>query len=243
MEVVRLRPRSPHLVRATFGGDALAGFEPPAPAGSVRLLVPPPGSAQLVMPVWNGNEFLLPDGSRPTIRTYTPLRFDPEGLELDLDIVLHPGGAVAAWAEQARPGDPAAVSGPGRGYEVDPTARSFVLAGDETAIPAIAQLLEALPGEATARVLVELARPDARVELPPHPGASVTWLALPEAATHGSALVDAVRALEIGDDDTVWVAGEAAAVQRIRKHLFDERGLARSQATVRGYWKHGRTGT
>ena len=26
-------------------------------------------------------------------------------------------------------------------------------------------------------------------------------------------------------------------MQAIRKHLFDGRGLSRSQATVRGYWK------
>jgi NADPH-dependent ferric siderophore reductase len=30
--------------------------------------------------------------------------------------------------------------------------------------------------------------------------------------------------------------------QRIRRHLFEERGLPRPQATVRGYWKHGRAG-
>ena len=41
----------------------------------------------------------------------------------------------------------------------------------------------------------------------------------------------------------VWVAGEAAAVQKIRKHLFDQRGMSRSDATVRGYWKHGRSAT
>jgi NADPH-dependent ferric siderophore reductase len=41
----------------------------------------------------------------------------------------------------------------------------------------------------------------------------------------------------------VWVAGEAAAVQRIRKHLFEERGVARGTAVVRGYWKRGRSAT
>jgi NADPH-dependent ferric siderophore reductase len=38
----------------------------------------------------------------------------------------------------------------------------------------------------------------------------------------------------------VWAAGEAAAVQRIRRYLFEERGMARAQTSVRGYWKHGR---
>ena len=40
----------------------------------------------------------------------------------------------------------------------------------------------------------------------------------------------------------MWVAGEAAGVQRIRRLLFQERGLPRSQAAIRGYWKHGRAG-
>lgn len=242
VEVARLEPRTPHLVRTTFAGDALDGFEPPLPAGSVRLLVPSPGAGQLVMPVWNGNEFLLPDGSRPTIRTYTPLRFDADALELDLDIVLHPAGAVSAWAERAQPGGAAAISGPGRGYVVDESATSWLLAGDETAIPAIGQLLEALPSSASVEVLIEVARPDARVDLPPHAGADVTWVDLMDGADPGSALVDAVRGAAIAADAKVWAAGEAAAVQRIRKHLFDERGLARSQATVRGYWKRGRAG-
>lgn len=242
VELARLEHRTPHLVRATFVGAALAGYEPPLPAGSVRLLVPSPGASQLVMPVWNGNEFLLPDGSRPTIRTYTPLRFDADALELDLDIVLHPAGAVAAWAERARPGDAAAISGPGRGYDVDQAAASWFLAGDETAVPAIGQLLEALPASASVEVLIEVARPDARADLPDHPGGDVTWVDLTDGAEHGSALVDAVRGATIAPDAKVWAAGEAAAVQRIRKHLFDERGLARSQATVRGYWKRGRAG-
>ncbi len=53
-------------------------------------------------------------------------------------------------------------------------------------------------------------------------------------------MMAAVEALDLAPDARVWAAGEAAAVQRIRTHLFDGRGLARSQAVVRGYWKHGR---
>jgi NADPH-dependent ferric siderophore reductase len=54
--------------------------------------------------------------------------------------------------------------------------------------------------------------------------------------------VAAVKATEIAPGERVWAAGEAAAVQRIRRHLFEERGMARPHTTVRGYWKHGRTG-
>jgi NADPH-dependent ferric siderophore reductase len=239
--VARRAPRTAHLVRVTFSGPELEGFDDPLPAASVRLLVPSAG-ADLVMPAWDGNEFLLPDGQRPVIRTFTPLRFDPAALELDVDIVLHPVGAVAGWAATAAPGDPAAISGPGRGYTVDPDGRAFVLAGDESALPAMGQLLAVLPQAATVQVLAEVARADARVELPAHPGATVTWLDLPAGSRAGDALVEAVRTADIAAGAHVWAAGEAAAMQRIRKHLFDDRGFNRSQTTVRGYWKHGRAG-
>jgi len=45
-----------------------------------------------------------------------------------------------------------------------------------------------------------------------------------------------------GEGARLWVAGEAAGVQRVRRHLFEERGLPRGQASVRGYWKRGRSG-
>lgn len=242
VEVTRRAARTPHLLRLTLAGPELEGFDPGLPAASVRLLVPSPGATELVMPAWNGNEFLLPDGSRPIIRTYTPLRCDPDAFELDLDVVLHPGGAVAAWAERVQPGDAAAVSGPGRGYVIDPDASSFVLAGDEAALPAIGQLIELLPREASVQVIVEIAHADARVDLPEHPALTVKWCERSGGAQAGTALGDAVRRADIPRGARIWVAGEAAAVQRIRKHLFDERAISRSQATVRGYWKRGREG-
>jgi NADPH-dependent ferric siderophore reductase len=69
-----------------------------------------------------------------------------------------------------------------------------------------------------------------------------TWLELPAGAPPGDRLVHAVVTAELDPNVRVWAAGEAAAMQRIRRHLFDERGLPRSQVVVRGYWKHGRGG-
>jgi NADPH-dependent ferric siderophore reductase len=241
VHVERAEHLGPRMVRVTFGGSELEGLTIEEPAASVRLLLPPTGTNQLVMPTWNGNEFLLPDGQRPNIRTFTPRRVDPDALELDLDIVVHGGGAASEWARAARPGDRAAVSGPGRGYTVDPSASSFLLAGDETAIPAISQLLEVLPLAIPVRAIVEVAEPEGRLALPEHPEATVEWCDLPAGAIPGDALVAAVRATDIAAGTRVWVAGEAAAVQRIRRHLFEERQLSRRQAAVRGYWKHGRS--
>ena len=190
--VRRVSALTPRMVRITLAGTELEGFAVEHPAASVRLLLPSPGSADLVVPAWNGNEFLLPDGRRPTIRTFTPRRADPDAGELDLEIVVHGGGAASEWAAAAAPGAAAAISGPGRGYSVDPDAPAFLLAGDETAIPAISQLLEALPAGTPVEVHVEVADPGGRLPLPDHAHANVEWHDLAPGTPPGDALVAAV---------------------------------------------------
>lgn len=242
LTVDRVERLTPRMARVTLAGPELEGLVVDQPAASVRLLLPASEDGELVLPSWDGNVFLLPDGRRAPIRTFTPRRLDPEGLELDLDIVLHGPGAASRWAERARPGGEVAVSGPARGYDVDADAPAFFLGGDETAIPAIGQLLEVLPDRTPVDVRIEVGRPEARSELPDHSQATVEWLDLPPGGVPGDALVEAVRGADLPPGTRVWVAGEAAAVQRVRRHLFDERGMSRREATVRGYWKHGRTG-
>jgi NADPH-dependent ferric siderophore reductase len=234
-------PLTPRMLRVTLTGDELDGLVIDQPAASVRLLLPSDPGGDLVMPTWNGNEFLMDDGRRPVLRTLTPRRIDPATGDLDLDIVAHGGGAASTWAAAAHSGAPAAISGPGRGYERDPQAPALLLAGDETAIPAMAQLLEGFPADLPVQVHVEIADPSARFDdLSHHAQATVRWYELPAGEAPGMALVAAVEAAELADGEQVWAAGEAAAVQRIRKHLFNERGLPRTHAHIRGYWKHGR---
>jgi len=239
--VRRVVHMTPRMVRVTLTGYELEGLTVEHPAASVRLLLPSPGAQELVIPSWHGNEFLLPDGRRPAMRTFTPRLVDSEPLELAVEIVIHDDGAASEWAEAAEAGEPAAISGPGRGYAIDRDAQAFLLAGDETAIPAISQLLEALPADRPVQVYIEVAHPDARLPLPAHPRATVEWCDLPPGATRGDALVAAVYGADLAPGTRVWAAGEAAAVQRIRRQLFVDRGLPRAHATVRGYWKHGRS--
>lgn len=240
--VHRVEFLTPWMARVTFTGPDLEGFSVDQAAASVRLLLPAAGAQTLVMPTWNGNEFLLPDGRRPTIRTFTPKRVDGKALELelDLDIVVHDGGAASGWVDGAAPGDPAAVSGPGRGYSIANNAPDFLLAGDETAIPAISQLLEAIPADTPVRAIIEIAHPDARLALPERPRATVEWCDLTPGTAPGSALITAVEAAPLDAETRVWVAGEAAAMHRIRRHLFQDRELTRAHVTVRGYWKQDR---
>lgn len=226
-EVRRRTVLTPRMTQVVVGGPELIGLDPGLPGASVRLLLPSPGSDELVLPTWDGNEFLLPDGSRPILRTLTPRRV--EGDELTVEVVLHGHGPLSTWATTAVAGRPVAVSGTGRGYEIDAAAPAFLLAGDESALPAISQLLDALPSPARVDVLVEVGDPAARLDLPDHPRAAVRWI--------DGSLADAVRAAPLSPGTKVWAAGEAATMQRIRKHLFEERAIPRADAVVRGYWK------
>lgn len=230
------------MLRVVFGGGDLDGFAIEGPASSVRLLLPPPGADEIVMPTWSGNQFELPDGERAPIRTFTPRYFDAAQSLLTLDMVLHDHGAATDWARNAEVGDEVAISGPGWSEPIDPDAASHLLVGDESAMPAIGQLLETIPADRWVDVHIEMSVPAARLELPSHPRSTVTWhTANPEDAP-GDALVAAVEGLSTLPE-AVWIAGEAAAVQRLRTHLFDERGRQRSTVTARGYWKHGRSAT
>lgn len=223
---------SPRMTRVILGGDELEGFSIDRPAASVRVLLPTAG--ELEIPEWSGNEFLLSDGTRPIIRTLTPRRFDTAARELHLDVVLHESGAASTWAETTRSGDKVAVSGPGRGYHIDRDATAFLLAGDETAIPAICQLLEHLPSVPLAVHLL-VSHAEARVDL--HRDVDVRWHVAFDNSDSQESLCDAIRATDLAHGLRIWAAGEATAMQRIRNYLFREIDFPRSRATVRGYWK------
>ncbi len=242
VQVRSTSPLSERMVRIALGGEELDGFAIESPASSVRLLLPPPGANEIEMPTWTGNQFELATGERAPIRTFTPRAFDSERLELTIDVVLHDHGAATDWAQRADVGDEVAISGPGRSETLDPTARSFLLAGDESAIPAISQLLESIEPDRAIEVHIEITHPGARFELPTHPHATIVWHDARAGAAPGDSFTAAVQDLD-QLPDAVWVAGEAAAVQRLRSHLFDERGRDRSSVTARGYWKLARSAT
>ena len=109
------------------------------------------------------------------------------------------------------------------------TAAGFLLAGDETAIPAIGQLLEWMPLAVAVEVHIEVARRDAELGLPVRGATAITWHHRESGASPGDALVAAVRSSTIAEGWRIWAAGEAAAMYRIRHHLFDERRLPRSR--------------
>jgi len=234
--VVSSEPRTPRLQRVIVSGDELDDFVISEPASSLRVVVPW-ASEDFEVPEWTGNEFLLADGRRPALRTFTPVAFDPATKQLTLDIVKHDHGTISQWAQTARVGDRCAVSGPGKGEQIDLAASRYILLGDETALPAIEQLLAALPQSIEVEVHLEITDESARLDLAAGANTSITWRVAEPGTAPDSTLLEAITASAIDADTRVWAAGEAAAVQAIRKYLFNELGMPRHHTTVRGYWK------
>ncbi|PRI10177.1 NADPH-dependent ferric siderophore reductase [Leucobacter massiliensis] len=222
-------------------GAAHPAFASPGFDDDIRLLFPYPGESEAVLPLIENGRVSFAAGRRPLARAYSVRRYDPEARELDIDFVLHGHGVASDWARRAAPGDPMHIAGPGKTSSRPPGKRWLLAAGDDTAIPAIARLLEELPWHARGRVLIAVARDEHRQELPAPPGVQLSWL--PREPEAEQPLLDAVRSLSWPDETPfVWLAGEQSEVQRIRRHLTSERGVPASAIDFTGYWKRGSEG-
>jgi len=241
--VVSTRRPTPHSVLITLGGEGLKTFATNGRAEHIKLFLPPPGELEPVVPTWgpNGPEF-PPDKPRPLSRTYTPRRWNPETCELEVHIMTHSGGPGASWAQNAKPGDPVVVAGPGRPYKPVDGAAWHMIAGDESALPAIATILESLAEGERAIVFVEVADEQERVPLETKADARITWLPREGQAWNvpGDLLVQAIRSVELpAGPGAVWIGCEAGQMREIKKHLLYERGIPREAMCTRGYWKLG----
>ena len=246
LQVLRTERVTPRMARVTLGGDELAGFPGDGPDQRIKLFFPMPGQHRPAMPRASSGGPVWPPGEpRPVIRTYTVRRFDAAAGELDVDFVLHgERGPAAAWAAAAAPGDWVGVSDPGGRYRPDPAALAHLVIGDESALPAIATVLEALSGTGgvvPVEVFIEVADAAEEQPLPAGPTTRVHWLHRGDRPP-GQPLTEAVISTgpPAGVDPgrcQAWLSAEAAAVRDIRAHLLDERGLSRRMVYATGYWR------
>lgn len=270
---------SPHFVRLTLSHPDLADFRSDAPDQRVKIILPPAPGAPIEFPEgtdWYQQYLQMPDHRRPIMRTYTVRATGESGF--DVDFVLHgDGGPASRWVSQTVPGDEIMVFGPTRDYAgpiggytwkgVD-DGTEVLLAGDETAVPAIAGILDELkPGVHGAAYLEVPTRADILDVCPP-PGVSVHWLTREHGQQHGAQLVDAIRGAEfalphgdtgdLDDDEDVlwdigewtdqtqfvaWLAGESGTIKTLRRHLVQDRHIDRKSVAFMGYWKFGRPET
>lgn len=223
------------------GGDLQPAFTSPGFDDDIRLLFPYPGESEPVLPVIENGRVTFAEGRRPIARAYSVRRYDSESRELDVDFVLHGHGVAADWARRARPGDPIHIAGPGKTQSLPAGCDWFLVAGDDTAIPAIARLLEELPCDARGQVLIDVAEDDHRQELTAPEGIEISWIPRHTGTRHP--LLNAIRGVNWHDNEPfAWLAGEQAEVQKTRRFLVKERGVPKSDIDFTGYWKRGAAG-
>ncbi|MFB7994660.1 siderophore-interacting protein [Streptomyces sp. NPDC056002] len=238
-EVLRTERLTPHMQRVVLGGDGLAAFAAGGCTDHYVKLQFPLDGVTYPEPFDLGRiREELPREQWPVTRTYSVRAWDPVARELTLDFVVHGDEGIAGpWARDVQPGASVHLAGPGGAYAPDPTADWHLLAGDESALPAIAAALEALPEGAVAHAFVEVS--DAAEEQKIDSAAQVAWLHRGDRPV-GEALVEAVRGLAFPAGRVhAFVHGEAGFVKELRRHLRAEREIPREDLSISGYWRLG----
>lgn len=240
---------SASMRRIVLGGPQLAGFrsgehEVPALVTSgfddeIKVFFPDPLSGELHLPIQRDRVIEWPRDPRPVSRTYTVRSFDAERGRLELDFVLHGTGVASTWARGCEVGDRVHIAGPKMSLLHPQGADWLLIAGDDTAIPAIARWVEELPEGTPAEVFIEVGGPGDEQEIEAREGVSITWVHRgPVPAGTTTHLADAVRAVPWREGAPfAWVAGETLSIKPIRRWLREERGLSPERVEVTGYWR------
>lgn len=254
VEVLRVTDVTPGMRRITLGGPGMKAHTAPngLPVNAFRsdgfddefkLFFTHPSRETPLFPEQGEGRVIWPRDEHLVFRTYTARRWDPavgEHGELHVDFVVHGLGAATTWARRAQPGDVIPIAGP-KSSSTHPQGADWTLvAGDETALPAIGRWLEEWPAGARGQVFIEVAEDSHRQpELPVPDGVELTWLSRDGAEPGTTTLLqDAIVAADWWEGTPfAWVAGEALTLAPIRRWLKRERGLDREQVEVTGYWR------
>lgn len=199
---------------------------------------------------WYADWLALPEDARGDMRTYSirELRVTGTSTRLVIDIVRHGSGddsrqgPGATWVNTASPGAEITVIAPRRlhhhgAMEFRPTAREVLLAGDETALPAIARILEDAPRETKGAAYIEIPCPADKQAIDAPSGVSVTWLPRGK-DPHGSALL---RALGVQEYESLTKArscpsGPELVWETPEFSNFDEPAQGFSPTSSRFHW-------
>lgn len=166
-------------------------------------------------------------------KAYTTRFLDAATQKITVDIYRHEGGPTSDWAETRPVGQTIGLTGPGGGTL--PEGKWLMLAGDETAQPAILRMLEELPPETEGEALLLAGAPGRESPVTNRTRIRLRWLYRSE----GHDLCDAVEALDLPDrnDRFLWFAASKPQARRMRVHFGKTLGLDRDQFRAAGYWQ------
>jgi NADPH-dependent ferric siderophore reductase len=230
---------TPLMRRFRLEGD-LAGFASLSHADHIKAFFFAEGVEPQLPPIGpNGAEFA--PGTRPEMRDYTPRYWNVEEGWIDIDFVLHGDGPASSWAAAARPGSTLVIGGPRGSLVVHAAFDWYLLAGDETALPAIGRRIEELPQGARVLAVIEVADGADEQQFETGTDLTLTYVHRNGAPAGTTSLVlDAIRAAAFPAGDAyAYIAGEVSMSRAVRAHLTDERGFNPEWVKAAGYWRLG----
>ncbi|NWB51607.1 siderophore-interacting protein [Pseudomonas sp. F8002] len=231
LEVLRVVDITPRMRRITLGGPELAGFISLGSDDHIKLLFPQNAAEQAALDSPDFN--LRGDGPQPAMRDYTPRRYDLAIGELDIDFVLHGDGPASTWAEQAKVGQQLHIGGPRGSMIVPDIFDSYLLIGDETAIPAIARRLDELPAGRKVLAVIEIANAAEQQPLASAAEVEVIWVVRGQ-----DDLLETVQNLTLpGGSLYSFVATETKLSRQLRRVLLDTHQVNEAFLKAVGYWR------
>lgn len=243
MQVDAVTNVTPLMRRIRLRGEKVERFLP-LDALHLNILVQRPDIAEPQWPVVGASGMIQwPDPElRPCFRKYTVRSVDVAAGTMDLDFVIHDdAGPGSSLARTIRPGDVLGIAGPGGGGLAE--ADWYLFAGDETALPAIARMLENLPEHARGHALIEVADAAEVQELRKPAGIAIKWLFRDRVAAGFARLlppaIEQIGFPQGGETVYVWAGCEFDDFRAIRKHVREERKLKKHEHLVVSYWRRG----
>ncbi len=234
---------NPDIVRLTAGGPGIAQLRPNEFTDKYAKLLFVDPALGLVPPYdLAALRESLPAEQLPVTRTYTLRRMDLAAGVVVVDFVVHGDTGIAApWAAAAEPGATLVAMGAGGAYAPDPADEQHVFLGDESALPAIASALEALPRDARGAAYLETNHRLDEIDQRAPAGVAVNWLHREHPGEEPTLLAKALTESDWPDGRVgVFAHGEREAMKAVRAALkgLDQRG---GQLSLSGYWAYGRT--
>ena len=231
LEVLRVVDITPRMRRITLGGPELAGFVSLGSDDPIKLLYPQNAAEQAAL---ESPTFAIKgDGPQPAMRDYTPRRYDLKIGELDIDFVLHGDGPASTWAEQAQVGQHLYIGGPRGSMIVPDIFDSYLLIGDETALPAIGRRLEELPAGRKVLAVIEIADAAEQQALQSAADVEIIWVMRGQ-----DDLLDVVRNLTLPSGALYsFVATETKLSRQVRRVLLDTHKVNEEYLKAVGYWR------
>lgn len=163
-----------------------------------------------------------------------------EDTRISVDVFLHDGGRVTEWTSTLALGQQVGLMGPSGGDvpQVGGEAPWFGLFGDETALPAIARILAALPPDAHGLAVLRVPDIADRQVFNHGKGVRVEWLHTNDPEPSAALLTRLGETEMPAENRFVFFAASSSEAIAARRILADK-GLEKGEFWAQAYWQDG----